>query len=90
MHVIWSFEMSFYGFVLLLHYGHPQFFWGCQCEVRGGGDEIHPVLKLLFQTNATSEEGKLTGHDYTSRETTKRFEGHLSWLVNLPPPEIMV
>ena len=64
-----SFGMSFYGCVLLLHYGHPQFFWGCKCEVRGG--EIHPVLKLLFQTNATSEEGKLTGHDYRSRETTK-------------------
>ena len=59
-------------------------------NVKCGGGEIHPVLKLLFQTNATSEEGKLTGHDYRSRETTKRFEGHLSWLVNLPPPEIMV
>lgn len=66
----------------------PILFWGCKCEVRGG--EIHPFLKLLFQTNATSEAGKLAGHDYRPRETTKRFEGHLSWLVNLPPPEIMV
>jgi len=61
----------------------------CTTGIPNSLGDVNVKCGVKFTSNKRNvRRGKLTGHDYRSRETTKRFEGHLSWLVNLPPPEI--